>query len=331
MRDRDQPRQFWLQGDLGRVLIRHGGLLLGRSTDCEVVLPDSRVSRHQLLLRPVDDGVELMVLGRAPVRVNDAPVQTVATLRDGDGLAVSGRVFRVVSTPAPRVARADCVWGVESAAGAFYRIAESPFTVGGDERDDLHVAGWAPATLTLSMVQRALVMETGPAGVDCDGPLQAAAVVAVRSGAVVRYLGQSLRLVSASAGTETATAPESGVELPRAARLEFLPRGGRLTVGYGSWERTLWLADRRCDLVATLLFPPAPYAAGDLVPDDVLIPRVWPGGRQGGRVELNTLVFRTRKDLVRADIDGGALLDRYDGGVRFRLADGADVAMVPQG
>ena len=126
-------------------------------------------------------------------------------------------------------------------------------------------------------------------------------------------------------------APEAGPALPRLARLEFLPRGGRLTVGYAGWERTLWLADRRCDLVATLLFPPAPYAAGDLIPDEALIPRVWPGGRQGGRVELNTLVFRTRKDLVRADVDGAALLDRYDGGVRFRLADGADVAMVPPG
>lgn len=329
MRDRQAPRQYWLQGELGRVLIRHGGLLLGRSTDCEIVLADARVSRHQALVRPVDDGVELLVLGRAPVRVNDAAVQAVATLRDGDGLAICGSAFRVVSTAAARVAPAECVWGVEPGAGALYRITESPFTVGGDERDDLHVPSWPPATLTLTVVQRALVMETGPAGVDCDGPLQAAAVVPVRTGARVRFMERELRLVSVSVGDEAATAPESGPALPRLARLEFLPRGGRLTVGYAGWERTLWLADRRCDLVATLLFPPAPYAAGDLIPDEALIPRVWPGGRQGGRVELNTLVFRTRKDLVRADVDGAALLDRYDGGVRFRLADGADVAMVP--
>lgn len=328
MRDHPAPRQYWLQGELGRVLIRHGGLLLGRSTDCEIVLADARVSRQQALVRPVEDGVELLVLGRAPVRVNDAAVQAVATLRDGDALTLGGRTFRVVSTAATSRPRAECVWGVESGDGALYRVAESPFTVGGDERDDLHVPTWPPATLTLTVVQRALVLETGPAGVDCDGPLQAAAVVPVRSGAVARFMGRSLRLVSVTAGDDVATAPEAGPALPRLARLEFLPRGGRLTVGYAGWERTLWLADRRCDLVATLLFPPPPYAAGDLVPDDALIPRVWPGGRQGGRVELNTLVFRTRRDLVRADLDGPTLLDRYDGGVRFRLADGADVAMV---
>ena len=63
------------------------------------------------------------------------------------------------------------------------------------------------------------------------------------------------------------------------------------------------------------------------IPDEVLLPRIWPDGR-AGRVELNTLVFRVRKDLVRADIDGPALLDRGDGATRFRLFDGAAVSLV---
>lgn len=331
MRERDAPRQHWLQGDLGRVLIRHAGLLLGRGTDCEIVLPDSRVSRHQLLLRAVDEGVELLVLGRATVRVNGAPVQAVTTLRDGDLVAVYERSFRVVSTPAPRPERPGGTWTIESREGSLYRVTASPFTVGGGADDDLQVGGWPPSLLVLTTVQRSLVLETRRDGVECGGALPEGAVVTVPPGALVRYLGQELRLVAVSTSAQTDTAPSSGPELPRRVRLEFLPKGGRLTLGYGGFERSLWLADRRCDLVATLLFPPSPYAAGDHLPDDLLIPRVWPGGRQGGRVELNTLVFRTRKDLVRAEVDGAAVLDRYDGGVRFRLADGADVAMVPQG
>lgn len=59
----------------------------------------------------------------------------------------------------------------------------------------------------------------------------------------------------------------------------------------------------------------------------MLLPRVWPDGK-AGRVELNTLLFRTRKDLVRADVDGAALLERLDNSTRIRLAHGADVAIV---
>lgn len=326
--DPSNRMQHWLEGDGGRVLIRQSGLLVGRSAECEVVVSDARVSRHHLLLRPTEDGVEMMVLGRAPVTVNAAPVRASATLRHGDAITLSGRTFRVVSAAAPRPAEPSCVWGVEPRGGAFFRVAHSPFSVGGDARDDLQVASWPPATLTLTTVQRALVLETGQSGVVCDGAVLAESeVVSVRPGAVVRFLGQELRLIAAPESAETATAPSEGDSLPRRVRLEFLPRGGRLTLSYGAWERTLWLADRRCDLVATLLFPPAPYAAGDPVPDDVLLPRVWPDGK-AGRVELNTLLFRTRKDLVRADVDGAALLERLDNSTRFRLAHGADVAIV---
>lgn len=311
------------------MLIRHRGLLVGRRADCDVVVPDARVSRHHLLLRPIDEGVEMQVLGRAAVTVNDAPVATSATLRHDDAITLSGRTFRVVTVAAPRPAEAASVWGIEPRGGAFFRVTQSPFTVGGDARDDLHVATWPQALLTLTLVQRALVLETGQSGVECDGrALQEAEVVSVHPGAVVRYLERELRLISASTGAETATAPEEDMALPRRVRLEFLTRGGRLTLGYGAWERTLWLADRRCDLVATLLFPPAPYSAGDAIPDEALLPRVWPDGK-AGRVELNTLIFRTRKDLVRADVDGATLLERADNSTRFRIAPGADVALAP--
>ena len=96
----------------------------------------------------------------------------------------------------------------------------------------------------------------------------------------------------------------------------------RRVLGFGAREHTAWLADRRCDLVASLLKPQGAYAPGDVVPDEVLFRRVWPGG-EPGRTELNTLVFRARKDLLKAGLDGATLIERQPGGVRFRLAERA--------
>lgn len=327
LRGRAAPMQHWLEGDLGRLLVRHAGLLIGRSAECDVVLADARVSRHQLLLRPTDDGVEATVLGRAPVQVNGAPVAASATLRDGDAIGLLGKTFRVVSSAAPTTRTDAFVWGVEVREGAFCRVVESPFTVGGGAGDHLQVPRWPPGLLALTAVQRALVLEASQPGVALNGDvLQEAQVASVQPGAVATFLGQSVRFVAAPVASELETVPSEDDALPRLARLEFLTRGGRLTLGFGAWERTLWLADRRCDLVAALLFPPPPYAAGDPIPDEVLFPRVWPDGR-AGRVELNTLVFRIRKDLVRADVDGATLVDRGDGATRFRLRDGATATL----
>ncbi len=321
----DEPQlQHWLESGEGRVPIRTGALLIGRSPDCEIVIPDARVSRHQLLLRAADAGVEVVLLGRATVTVDGAALVSHATVSAGAVIALCGKQFRVMTTPAAAVATPALEWALETRDAPLHRVSRSPYTVGGGEDDDLHLAGWPPALLCFRTVQRALVLEVSQPGVHCGSPLQEGEVVTLRAGMKVKYLDRSLRVLPVPREATDLTAPEEGEELPRRVLLEFLPRGGRVTVGYGAWERTVWLADRRCDLIATLLAPPPPFAPGDAVPDDVLIPRVWPGGMQG-RVELNTLVFRTRKDLVRADLDGGTLLCRDEGTVQFCLARGAEV------
>jgi DNA-binding winged helix-turn-helix (wHTH) protein len=88
----------------------------------------------------------------------------------------------------------------------------------------------------------------------------------------------------------------------------------------------VYLPERRCDLVATLLSPPAPYRAGDPVPDDVLLPRLWPG-RAMTRGDLHVVLHRARHDLVRAELDGAALLVRAEGGAAtsFRISRDATV------
>ena len=99
-------------------------------------------------------------------------------------------------------------------------------------------------------------------------------------------------------------------------------------MGWRGLHRTVYLPERRCDLVATLLQPPPPFAPGEFVSDEVILPRIWPG-RSMTRVDLNVLIHRARHDLVRAELDGAALLDRAEGGnaTRFRIARGARISV----
>jgi hypothetical protein len=113
--------------------------------------------------------------------------------------------------------------------------------------------------------------------------------------------------------------------LPVSAILEFLPSGGMLRLRTID-EHCVFLAERRCDLIAALLQPPSGIGRNDFVPDDLLIPRVW-GADGAGRTQLNTLIHRVRKTLTRGGLDGPALLERSPGGggTRFVLAPAAQV------
>lgn len=90
----------------------------------------------------------------------------------------------------------------------------------------------------------------------------------------------------------------------------------------------MYLAERRCNLVAALLSPTRPYAPGEFVHDEAVIPRVWPH-KHKSRSDLNTLLHRVRRDLMTAGVDGAALIERAKGGgaTRFRLAPAATVVV----
>lgn len=108
--------------------------------------------------------------------------------------------------------------------------------------------------------------------------------------------------------------------------LEFLPRGGRLRLRGPAGERGLYLPGQRCELMALLLQPPAPYRAGEILDDDLLIARLWPTQTRT-RIDLNTLVYRLRKDLVRAGVDAAAFIRRAPGGGGTQLGIGSEVAI----
>jgi len=219
------------------------------------------------------------------------------------------------------------LWGVERSPGALFRISQSPFRVGGAADAHLIIMGWPPTVLFLHRVGNGLSLEAAREGVHSGEDLAPGECIHLATGARIAYGSQSLRVVALPRDPTKVTATSTRDDLPTEAELRFLPRGGRLTLRFGPREFSVYLADRRCDLVACLLQPPAPLAPGDVVPDEALIDRIWPQ-REQGRVELNTLIFRTRKDLIKAEIDGAALIERAGGGVRLRLAPGAAVDVI---
>jgi pSer/pThr/pTyr-binding forkhead associated (FHA) protein len=67
---------------------------LGRSADCDVVLPDDAVSRQHAEIRAQHDRYLLVDTGsRNGTYLNRHPVTTAAVLHDGDEIAIGG--FRI--------------------------------------------------------------------------------------------------------------------------------------------------------------------------------------------------------------------------------------------
>lgn len=163
-------------------------------------------------------------------------------------------------------------------------------------------------------------------GVWCGHALAEGERVTLADEARITYRAETLAVKAkqSHAGDETRRA-----EPPRFAVvvvLEFLPRGGQLTIEIGGELRTMALSERRCDMVACLLQPPTPFQAGEFIPEEVLCARVWPG-EKNGRTELNSLLYRLRQALTDEGIDPAPLFERRGGGLRFCLAPRARVVV----
>lgn len=322
----DLRPSYWLETRDARVSIQGGSALVGRSRDCDVVLLDERVSRHHALFRVVEEGVELIALGQLPVVVNGVPVGAARRLTEGDVVDVAGVTFTLRRAD-PVESAADVHWFAERTAGVLVRVGAERLTVGGGAGDHLAIPGWGPGAVALATVGSRLVAEVLSEGVAIDGPPRGLGdLVTLRSGARVEHRGSSFRVLALPADPSRPTRKPDLDALPNAVTLTFLPRGGQLAVTVGARILKLYLSEKRCELVACLIQPPTPYAAGELIPDAVIASRLWPSGG-GGRTEINTLVWRVRKDLASAGFDDVSLIDRAGGGLRLCLAEGGRSAI----
>ena len=319
--------RWWLQPSSGvRRPITAAGVVLGRAADADFVSEDPAASRQHALVFLGADGPALVPLGRGTIAVNDVAVAKAQEVRAGDRIEVPGLALEVVAEDV--VSKAPPRWMLRVEDSALFGLADAPRTVGGSPDDDLHLPGTPAGAVRLVPQDDGLVVEALVDGIAVAGhEVEEGAVVRVGPRTIIGVGAQSLCVVAGGAISEATTAGELPPNEIEAATLQFLPRGGRLLLKMGAREVTAYLSERKCDLMALLLQPPEPYAPGDYIPDEILLRRIWPGADRS-RLDVNTLVYRVRKDLVAAGLDGCSALDRVRGGVRARLAADAAITVV---
>lgn len=316
---------WWLEAGETRVPLQGGSVLVGRSPDCDVVLTHDAVSRHHALFRVVEDGVEVIPLGRGGIVLNGAPRDAPSALREGDAVELAGHRFVLrgesLDDEGPSV-----LWFVERASGMLVRLNAETVSVGGGVDDDVVVDAWPPGVLALHPLGARCVLEALAPGIRVGRPLDVGDLTPLQSGDRVEFSGTSMRVIALPADPSKPTGVPVLDQPASEVTLKVLPRGGQLAVATGARVRSVWLAEKRCELVALLMRPPTPYRVGEMIPDPVVAEALWPGA-DSGRTEINTLVCRVRKDLERAGIDGISLIERRGGALRISLAPGATASV----
>jgi len=316
----DRKASAWLIGEDGsRRRVGHGALLMGRDPGCDIVLSDGRASGRQALLRIARGGLELHPLGRNPTLVNDQPIDRLTLLGTGDTLRVPGVTFRVEIERTPS---GDGLWLLQ-VGNASHRIPPQPLAVGSSPHDDLVIPGLPPGALTFFRAGDGLLLEVTEEGFTIDGaPVEPDEVHPIGPTRTIAWGDVSMKVENGSLG-RTPTTHLSQLPILRRLQFRYLPTGGTLTVDMSVEETEVRLSELRCRLVVALIQPPDPYVAGEFVPDEIVLPQVWPRQPDRSHYDLNTLVHRLRKDLLKAGLDPTQLVERArgGGGTRVRLPD----------
>jgi hypothetical protein len=303
------------------------GALIGRQQDCDIVATDPSISRRHALVRLTNDGAEIVPLGRAPVEVNGKAHTRVTALADGDSITMPGLTLVVQITARRPVAERVPAFQLERARGGRFGIVHSPFFAGGDDADDLIIARWPARALAFHLAQGELFVEVNAGKATRNGAeITPGVLEPLEAGDELVYRKETFAVRDTTAGTTMM----GGIWGPTRVKIEILPRGGRVVFTMGDGEHTVFLHDRRLDLVMALVKPPGTYAAGDFIPDDVVAPIVWPRQDAPSRTEINVLIARCRKDLIEAGLAGPRLLQRAPGGgaTRIALAPNAEVEVL---
>lgn len=293
------------------------GLLIGRDPACDIVVTDPAISRRHALIRTSTDGVELVPLGRLLVGHNGRPCERAVPLADSDRIEVAELVFTVkIELPAP--GRTQVGYRLVRGRSSF-ALSHTPFVAGGGGTDDLILERWPAGALRFHLAQNELFIEvvTGVATKNGE-PIEGDMLAALGVGDVVGYGGDTFEIAGGHRAHTTVVGTTDA--LPSRVVVEMLPRGGRVVFSLPSGDRTVYLADRRLGLITALVRPPAGYAPGEFIPDDVLRPIVWPSNPNVIRSEINVHITRCRKDLLAAGLAGPRLLQRSPGGGATRLA-----------
>ncbi len=309
---------WWLVGPSGlRRRLDGRGLILGRGPSSDWVARNNQVSAVHALVTLGSSGPQLRSLGRNPTRV-DGKEASRARLRHGSIIELPGLSLSVEDD-----GEAGAISWMLVVRGQTFALRPD-LVLGSGPGCPLRLDGWPTEALRFRVAQHQPVAEAlAPLYLNGE-PFEPGAVESLVGGDRLGTAREELEVVARGERVSTLIASP----FPLAARFRFLPTGGVLQLSFaGDRHFEVDMPELRARLIATLLSPPHGYELGDFVPDEVLLPKIWPGQSERGRLDLNTLVHRARKDLLRAGVDPGSLLERArrGGGVALRLARGASV------
>jgi hypothetical protein len=278
----------------------------------------------------------LVKLGRQAVRCNELELGEESVVAgDGDCIRIGGADFARVRA---NVRDAHAVrWLLSVDGGPGIQLVHTPFVVGGDEHDNLGIPGWPAAALLLHDVDASVVVELGEAArtllssqeaehFDADGITR----IVADDGAKTQSLQIGGRVFSFVRSVQTpCTRTELDAKQPVVLRLARYGRGGVLTIETGEKTDSVYLARLRFALICALIRPPPPAVSGDNVSFETLCAQIWPGQSLKTQYDFNVLLHRVRQDLLRAEIDVTALIERAHGSglLSAPIARGATVVV----
>lgn len=305
----------WLASDeIGQLRVGASGLLIGRSADCDVVLPDPRTSRHHALVREGISGPLVIPLGRNPTLVNGARIEQVTPLQNCDLLQVSGINLEVVVNTSTRPS--GRTWIAMRERGTVQAPIRRAMVVGGAEGDDLIVPGWPPSAARLDLTGRSLVATFQEPGRLDSEEHDRDEVVQVTSGSLLAFGDERLRLLMQRDQAEQTVLVQGADEDEPMTALRFtaLPsKGARLELELDERTVAIDLPEHRARLMEGLV-----RAGGAWVMDEALVPVVYPPPQQRTSRDLELLLHRLRALLVREGIDPYRLVERRGSSTRLK-------------
>jgi hypothetical protein len=317
---RSVSSRCWLQrGDRSRIQITPGGILIGRTTSCHILIPDRRMSKCHALVRVSVMGPELIPLGRNPTMLNGAPQHQPVLLHDQDRLGFPSEEMSLLVLGEP--ASCERIWVLEHRDGHTYGLLDEEIMLGGGVEDALQIIGWPPGAarlITLHGELLLMVMVEGQLNGESLSPME---LPRICSGDTLTFAGESVRFLERSVASVQTTQVSSvpSPEVLTAIRFEFLPDGGELTLSIGGRRHQLKLSELRSRLLAILIAPAGDYAAGDFIPDEMVLNGVWPRQASKERSDINLLLYRLRVDLLKAGIVPHRLIERLKRGQATKL------------
>lgn len=298
----------WLERADGlRLKVGPGGVLLGRSVSCHVVIEHPRVSKRHALLRLSAEGPELIPLGRFAPVVDGSPVHAPTILENGQTLSLPGEQLRVHYIGRPQ---RGVIWSVRLEGGVDTFLHLATYSIGGGAGDALFVEGWPEAVLQVSQAQGALFCYLAePATLD-GVAVAPGESVDLQHGAALTCRDRTFRFEV----DQLTRLPDTVIEglkaaRPDALRFTFQPVGGELLVRFKDDEFHLLLSELRARLIAVLLRRQGDYTPGEPLDDQAILSSIWPG-EDRDRKSINQLLHRIRADLIKSGLDPSRLLER---------------------